>query len=203
MRQRIEQAQPIVSIDDPDCMALHGQGETGEQQGQHDIHVQPEENARRVEQARNRRIGLAFVSQRPFLPRLVILCVVVQAQQDLMRKHLALAGEQWDKDQDAKVAASLSNGKVWPREVRSLIAAAQSLENDLLAHLSQLLAHCREWLAMPRSGLINANTTLAFRLISIAGGACYDLLARPHSGYPWKCWALAAGALGDSLATGL
>ena len=139
-----------------------------------------------------RQKALVVVCMENFVPRLVVLSLVMRAQQDLMREYLLVTGDEWDTEQEAKLAAAQRRNRETQRECRVFLACKRALTSTFLARLATLLSDSTSWRSMPRSGYSVQHTALAFRLLSCAGAVCYRTLHRPHAGYPWKCWAIAA-----------
>lgn len=135
--------------------------------------------------------------------KLVVLGAVVNAQQAFMRAYLEMAGDQWDKDEDAKVAFAASEGLVYERRTRMQLAAQCKLEDEFLDMLGTLLSSNHLELCLPMPARNVAIRSLAFRLISVAGAMCHQNFTTAHKNYPFRTFASAlssdAGSFADAL----
>lgn len=154
----------------------------------------PPHSHKRQEQAHSRRVALDFISNPMTQAKLAVFSCVINAQQDLMRRFLDMASENWDKMQDGSMALAMAHGQDHTRKLRVNVAYSGDFELEFIEKLASLLSQDRIGKCLQRSEHIVHLKVLAFRLISCAGGFCYQALIAPHKRYPLRLFALATGA---------
>lgn len=158
---------------------------------------------RRQQQAHARAVGLDFVEDPHGFGYLVVLGVVLEAQQDLMREHLRMSGAAWDTEEECKVSLAALCGANYERQVRALVAHKGELESRFVGRMGELLQSGRLQACLKTSHQVSHMRTLAFRLVSSAAGLCHQLLVAPHQRFPLRTFAMAREGGEESFATKL
>ena len=141
--------------------------------------------------------GSKFVARRP-LGTVMLLRICVEPLREMMAAHLHMASDGWEDVQREKQAAFDSGSPgAQPREFRVVIAASCALETKCVQQLGRLLSNASIWQHLPQGSLTVKVRALSFRLLSRIGRSVQELLATPHSQFPFKLFLL---LLDDSLA---
>lgn len=119
----------------------------------------------------------------------------------LLRQQLVCAGEAWEEDQRHRVLTGQSgDGRFGDRDYRLGIAARGEDEARFFAQLRALLFTGEMWEVLPAECHTMAFRSLVFRLLSRAGCAVHELMARPHRQFPNKLFRLLSPQPGEAAA---
>jgi len=144
----------------------------------------------------HRRLGLKFISQKPF-PFLVIMRLCMEPLRAHRMALRQMGGEEWEKKQmyaEAKAAASPEGlGGRPARTFRVLVCAQLLLERNYFHKLGQLYDKADLFSLMPTSSLFEEVSAKIFRTISRQGALMEYLFAHPSRGFPCRLFLL----LGD------
>lgn len=153
--------------------------------------------------AKHRRVGSEWVMSRP-LSMLVLLRLALEPLRRLLSSILEVAGEEWEMEQRAKVAAKLQCGvaHTTDRSYRLAIAAQGLDEARCFDELQQLFDRDQTWQHMPTEVHNVEFRALSFRMLSKVGCMVEELFAQAHRCFPIRlCVVLAAPEQGPELAT--
>lgn len=117
----------------------------------------------RRQQAETRQLGLDFVQSELGFAKLTVLGTMVAAQQDLMRKHLAMSGSAWEDKEAAKVAFAADVGAQYERRFRAEVAFRGDFEREFLHRLEGVLSSDLLQRCVPTSSQVVFGTCRAAR----------------------------------------
>ena len=124
----------------------------------------------------------------------VITRKLLHPLQTLQEFKMKRSGMKWELRQQAKVARACNAGQDprGCREYRAELAAESVAETACMDSLRTMLTDPHEWdmLLDNEAGAMTVHgRSLAFRMITRAGGSLEQLLMHPHRGYPFKFFA--------------
>jgi hypothetical protein len=149
-----------------------------------------EEETWEQKHARFRRLGLAFVVQRP-VAIMMVLRAAMEPFRSYMAKLLKVGAHRWEQRERAKEAKAIAGAAagrqladVAAMAYRVTLAAEGTLEDDCLDQLRSLLGSDAMWRHLPPgSWTIDARHEI-FKLLSRSMCAVEELIRQPHSVYP-------------------
>lgn len=141
-----------------------------------------------------RQRALVFVEMPSCRARLVIVSQVLIAQQQLMRDGLHISGSEWATKEEQLAAFAELHSFDRPPKWRTLMRGSLEVENKFMERLGNLLDNEGQWRALQLRDHNETNCSLAFRLVGLAGASCHQSLRSAHQAFPWRAFALAAGA---------
>ena len=141
--------------------------------------------------ARAMQAGHQFVTSSSPLGELVLVRRCLEPFRELMSAHLTTSGSAWERMQRAKQASRVASfGSPGGREFRIVIAATQTHESRFFSRTERLFRDPGCWSLLPGPFVTARSSALAFRLVSRMGCAVQELLALPHSQYPYRLFLL-------------
>lgn len=147
--------------------------------------------AKQLEQARSRKIAVAFLLGKTCLGDLVVLRCLAGIFQRTITKLLYISGDQWESRQRASEILQRRAGKrgPWLRDYRALIVADRSLHKTCLDEIIRLLSDVEDWKLLPMACHNVEYRTQVFKALGVALA-----LVSEHDdeckGYPWKLFLL-------------
>lgn len=143
--------------------------------------------------ASHRRKAARWLASRP-LDWLILQRTVMEPLRQYQVRTFLYASEEWEKTQRGKIAEKLSHGPAAfsDREHRLAIAAQGKCDDTFFEQLQLLFEREELWEQVPTSSYSTKFKALAFRMVSRAGCAVYELLALPHRAFPFQIFRLLA-----------
>jgi hypothetical protein len=119
-------------------------------------------------------------------PELIVACLVLKTTTRLMNSMQSIASSHWEEQQQFR---AMTAGE--PIVTRLQIAQEQLFTSKFFREVEPLLHDAGPWeLLLPRKSRTFTLCSKAFAMLMRASGGISHLLHRPHTGYPFKLFAL-------------
>jgi hypothetical protein len=140
--------------------------------------------AKVVEQAELRKGAAHWLSDQATCSVVTVMRVVHEPMRAMIGNILHIASDKWELSQLRRAAQGLA------RDYRVVLAHNGSITEPALIALTQRLFEENVWGAMRGQDQNIKMKSLAFRMLSRAGGATYQLIDIRHRGFPFKLFGL-------------
>eukprot|EP00971_Amphidinium_carterae_P352911 6492770-Amphidinium_carterae.2 len=125
-----------------------------------------------------------------FFPQLLLMGMVLQPLELLLRNYFRLAGADWQESQVASAMKMVLEGIAPQMNVRLEVAAALELEIVFFDQMKSLYFQNHVWELLPERVATIAFNAKAFMLISRVGACVETYVANGHRKFPTKLWLL-------------
>ena len=139
--------------------------------------------------AKFRQGGFRFLMSAP-LGMLMLLRLCLEPFRVIMQAHLHMASAAWETEQRHREAKAMQGDSGNHRQYRVVVAASQTLEDQFLVSVYDLLCSKATWAFLPLASCTFAFKCLAFRMLSRMGSCVQYMLKLPHSRFPFKLFLL-------------
>jgi len=140
---------------------------------------------------KHRTTAMQWVNSDP-LGRMMLFRRAMEPLRALLHAQLWLAGEEWEREEQLKLAVALAQGGAGQprREYRVTIAADGKLENKFFEALRAVPEDAGFWATLPMKDKTVSFRSLAFRILTRAGAAVHQLLVEPRQRFPIRLFRL-------------
>lgn len=129
-----------------------------------------------------------FQSSPPNLGQLLLLRSAMEPLRVLMKRQLEMAAEEWEVEEQSKVARAVWQGlpAEGVRRYRVQVAADHSLEQEAFRQLALLFQEEQLWLSQPAECWVLRWRALAFSVMSHIGCAIEHYFVERHRQFPFR-----------------
>ena len=143
--------------------------------------------------AKDRKAGLAFCKSRP-LGKLILMRIVLEPLRNYLSEQFRLASADFDKKEEAKLAAAKLRGSPAPnRRYRVTEIADGSIDERFCEALRFSFQAAELWAIVPPAEQTVGMRALTFKMLARSGATFEQLLASEHRKAPWRTFLLAHG----------